>query len=92
MKKRYIIFTIFLLMFLIGISNSKSLASFYIKDFEINSEVLSNGDMKVEEIITYYSTETKNGVTREINTKNSTMNILAWSMLHIVCRGVTNGC
>lgn len=71
MKKRYIFFTIFLLIILIGISNNKSLASFYIQNFEINSEVLNNGDMKVEENITYYSTETKNGVTREINIKNS---------------------
>lgn len=71
MKKKYILFTMFLLLFLIGISHSKSLASFYIQDFEINSEVLSNGDMKVEENITYYSTETKNGVTREINIKNA---------------------
>lgn len=71
MKKRYIFFTIFLLIILIGISDNKSLASFYIQNFEINSEVLNNGDMKVEENITYYSTETKNGVTREINIKNS---------------------
>ena len=71
MKKKYIIFMIILLLFLIGLSNNKSLASFYIEDFEINSEILSNGDMKVEENITYYSTETKNGVTREINIKNS---------------------
>lgn len=71
MKKKYIFFTIFLLIILIGISNNKSLASFYIQNFEINSEVLNNGDMKVEENITYYSTETKNGVTREIKVKNS---------------------
>ena len=70
MKKRYIFFIIFLLTVLIGISDNKSLASFYIQDFKINSEVLNNGDMKVEENITYYSTETKNGVTREIDTKN----------------------
>lgn len=71
MKKRYIFFTIILLIILIGLSDNKSLASFYIQNFEINSEVLNNGDMKVEENITYYSTETKNGVTREINIKNS---------------------
>lgn len=71
MRKKYVFSVIFLLMFLIGISNSESLASFYIKDFEINSEVLSNGDMRVEENITYYSTETKNGVTREIDIENS---------------------
>ena len=71
MKKKYILFTIFLLLFLIGISNSKSFANFYIQNFEIDSEVLSNGDMKIEENITYYSTETKNGVTREINIKNA---------------------
>lgn len=59
MKKRYIFFIIFLLTVLIGISDNKSLASFYIQDFKINSEVLNNGDMKVEENITYYSTETK---------------------------------
>lgn len=71
MKKRHIFFTIFLLIILIGISNNKSEASFYIQNFEINSEVLNNGDMKIEENITYYSTEKKNGVTREINVKNS---------------------
>lgn len=71
MKKRYIFFIIFLLMFFIGISNTDSLATFYIKDFEINSQVLNNGDMKVQENITYYSNEKKNGVTRQINIRNS---------------------
>lgn len=72
MKKRYIFFTMILSIFFLSISNNKTLASFYIQDFEINSEVFDNGDMKVEENITYYSTETKNGVTREINLKNAT--------------------
>ena len=71
MKKKYIILTIFLFIISLGILNNKSLASFYIQNFEINSEVQNNGDMIVEENITYYSDENKNGVTREINTKNS---------------------
>ena len=71
MKKKYILITILFLLLLIVIPNDKSLASFYIQNFEINSEVLNNGDMKIEENITYYSTELKNGVTREINIKNA---------------------
>ena len=91
MKKRYIFFTIFLLMFFIGISNTKSLASFYIKDFEINSQVLNNGDMKVQENITYYSNEKKNGVTRQINLRNNnnTKNSAeGFSLLNVKVNGI----
>lgn len=59
-----------LLVFFILSSNSISKATFYINNFDIRAEVKENGDMQITENIQYYSNETKNGVTREIKTKN----------------------
>ena len=71
MKKiKYLGFTIMLLVFFILSSNSISKATFYINNFDIMAEVKENGDMQITENIQYYSNETKNGVTREIKTKN----------------------
>lgn len=71
MKKiRYVLSTIILAMLLILANNSVSKAEFYINNFVIEAEVKENGDMQITENIQYYSNETKNGVTREIKTRN----------------------
>lgn len=71
MKKiKYAIYTILLTILLILLSNTTSSATFYINDFNIFAEVKENGDMQIVENIQYYSDVSKNGVTREIKTKN----------------------
>ena len=71
MKKiKYLGSIILLTIFLVMLSNTTSKATFYINNFDIRVEVQENGDMDITENIEYYSNETKNGVTREIKTKN----------------------
>lgn len=71
MKKiKYLLSIIILTIALVCISNSNSKAVFYIEKFDIQAQVKENGDMQITENIKYYSTETKNGVTREIQTTN----------------------
>ena len=47
-----------------------SFATFEIGNFTIDAKVLSNGDMEVKETINYYTDETVNGLTRDIEIKN----------------------
>lgn len=71
MKKiKHLGFIMLLAILLILSSKSISNATFYINNFDIRAEVKQNGDMEITESIQYYSDETKNGVTREIKTKN----------------------
>lgn len=45
-------------------------ATFKITDFQINCDVQENGDIEIEENITYYTNENKNGLIRTIKTQN----------------------
>lgn len=57
-------------MILFGFLCIPSFATFEIENFIINSVILENGDLEVEEYITYTTTESRNGVIRNIETKN----------------------
>ncbi len=70
MKKKVLLTFIFLLFAIIMINN-KSLAFFEVSNFEIDAEVDEQGDMTVTENIKYYTNEDTNGVTRDIELKNS---------------------
>ena len=69
MKRKIYVILLFTLLFVIAIA-TKSFGYFEIDNFEINCYVQENGDMKVEENITYKTNESKNGVTRDIELKN----------------------
>ena len=45
-------------------------ATFKISNFQIDCDVQENGDIEIEENITYYTNENKNGLIRTIETKN----------------------
>lgn len=70
MRKKLTFSIILTAILVICFFNTKSFATFNISDFTINSEVLENGDMEVEEKITYTTTVHKNGVIRDIKIKN----------------------
>ena len=69
MKKKllYVSFLFFLFAITVKVP---SFATFYISNFDINADVNPSGDMRVKEIITYYTDETVNGLTRKILTTN----------------------
>ena len=70
MKKK-ILLSIIAFISIISLYTIKSEATFKISDFQINCFVRENGDMDVEENITYYTNENKNGLIRNVETKNS---------------------
>lgn len=80
-KANKLYFILFLTIIVILILTTKSQANFGISNFEIDCQVLENGDMRVKENITYSTNETRNGVIRNIqitnplNTKNSAKDI-----------------
>ena len=74
MKKK-ILLTIIAFIGIIAIYNIKVEATFLINDFEINCNVEENGNIYIEENITYYTNENKNGLIRTINTKNAANSI-----------------
>ena len=69
MKKKIYAILLFAIIFIIALT-TKSLGYFEIGNFEINCYVQENGDLKVEENITYRTNEYRNGVTRDIELKN----------------------
>jgi len=69
MKKKIYIILLFLIIFMIALT-TKSLGYFEIDNFQINCYVQENGDMKIEENITYRTNEYRNGVIRDIELKN----------------------
>lgn len=69
-KAKKLYFILFLTLISILILTTKSQANFSISNFVIDCQVLENGDMKVEENITYSTNETRNGVIRNIQTTN----------------------
>lgn len=70
MKKK-IKLSILIFFTIIMIYNIKSLATFFdIDNYVINCELTEEGNLKVQENITYTTDEYRNGVTRDINTKN----------------------
>lgn len=69
MKKKLLL-SIIIFISIIAMYNIKSLASFYIENYNINCELTEDGDLKVQENIIYNTDEYKNGVTRKIVTKN----------------------
>ena len=71
MKRKIYVILLFVILFLVALA-TKSFGYFEIDNFEINCYVQENGDMKVEENITYKTNESKNGVTRDIELKNET--------------------
>lgn len=79
-------------MITILVLQTKTEATFYIEKFDIKSEVLENGDMLVEENITYSSTEIKNGVTRNIvleNDRNDKNSATSFQLQEVLVDGVT---
>lgn len=68
LNKKIILFMIFFSFVLFF--NNKSFAVFKINNLDITAIVDETGDMRVVEKIDYYTDEVKNGVTREILTKN----------------------
>lgn len=62
---------LFLLFFSFICFNNKSFAEFKIANFNITAVVDESGDMSVVEEIDYYTDEKVNGLTREIETKNT---------------------
>lgn len=73
MKKKIYAILLFTLVFIIALA-TKSFGYFEIENFEINCYVQENGDLEVEENITYKTNESKNGVTRDIELKNENNN------------------
>lgn len=71
MKRKIYVILLFVILFLVVLA-TKSFGYFEIDNFEINCYIQENGDMKVEENITYKTNESKNGVTRDIELKNET--------------------
>lgn len=69
MKNKICIIILFTIVLALAFA-TKSFGYFEIDDFEINCIVLENGDMKVEENITYKTNEYRNGITRDIELKN----------------------
>ena len=69
MKKKILI-GIIVFCAIIAVYTIKSEATFKITNFTINCIVNENGDMQIEENINYYTTESKNGLIRTIDTKN----------------------
>lgn len=70
MKKK-ILLSVIIFISIMALYNIKSLASyFYISNYVINCELTEEGNLKVQENITYSTDEYRNGVTRKINTKN----------------------
>lgn len=67
MKKARLVFVLFVLVILFSLP---SFATFEIDNFTIDANVLPNGDMEVKETINYYTNETVNGLTRDIEIKN----------------------
>lgn len=70
MKKKIKLSVIFIILFL-ALCNSKALATFEIDKYQINCEVTQEGNLKVQENITYDTNEYRNGVIRNIKTKNN---------------------
>lgn len=73
--KRKIYVILFLTLLFVLLVSTKSYGYFRIENFEINCYVQENGDMKVEENITYNTNEYRNGITRDIELKNKTNTI-----------------
>ena len=67
MGKKVLIFVVFLLSIMFAIP---SFAVFEIENFIIDAQIFENGDMEVLETIEYYTDETVNGLTRNIETSN----------------------
>lgn len=88
MKKK-IIFTMILMMFILGI-NTCSLAVFEISDFEINASLSKNGDLHIKEKIIYNTNEEVNGITRKIITKNPRNKINSADDLELISVVVDN--
>lgn len=74
MKKKIFIILLLAIICIIALT-TKSLGYFEIGNFEINCYVQENGDIKVEENITYKTNEYRNGVTRDIEIKNQINNM-----------------
>ena len=68
--KNKILIGIILFLGIIILYNAKSEATFKISNFQIDCDVQENGDIEIEENITYYTDESKNGLIRTIETKN----------------------
>lgn len=69
--KNKIIIGIITFIGIILLYNIKVEATFKISNFQIDCNVEENGDIEIEENITYYTDETKNGLIRTITPKNS---------------------
>lgn len=69
MKKKILI-GIIVFCAIIAVYTIKSEATFKITNFTINCTLKENGDMQIEENINYYTTESKNGLIRTIDTRN----------------------
>ena len=67
MKKLRLVCILFVIAILFSLP---SFATFEIDNFTIDAMVLTNGDMEVRETINYYTDETVNGLTRDIEIKN----------------------
>lgn len=68
--KRKIKLSMIIFIMILALCNVKSLATFEIEKYVINCQLTQNGDLEVEENITYDTNEYRNGVTRNIKTKN----------------------
>lgn len=68
MKKKLLFISLFVLI--IALCNVPSFATFEINNFVIDTDVMSDGTMKVKETIYYYTDEVVNGLTRNIEIEN----------------------
>lgn len=68
MKKKLLFISLFVLI--IALFNVPSFANFEINNFVIDTDVMSDGTMKVKETISYYTDEVVNGLTRNIEIEN----------------------
>ena len=68
--KNKIIIGIILFLGIALLYNINAEATFKISNFQIDCDVQENGDIEIEENITYYTNEDKNGLIRTIETKN----------------------
>ena len=69
--KNKILMGIILFFGIIVLYSTSSEATFKITNFEINCDVQENGNIEIEENITYYTNENKNGLIRTIKTENN---------------------
>lgn len=69
--KNKIIIGLIMFISIITLYSVKSEATFKISNFQINCSVQENGNIDIEENITYCTNENKNGLIRTIKTKNN---------------------